>query len=70
MTTIPAKIPESIQGHQFLSATDIMNLLKVSRGTLYNLMFRKDNPLPSVRIGKSRRFPFDKVKVWMENLGH
>lgn len=54
---------------RLLSADEVIKFLKISRTTLYELSIRKKNPIPSVKIGKSRRFPFDKVRFWMENLG-
>lgn len=62
-------VTESLEKVQFLSVIQVMKLLKISRSTLHSLILRKSNPLPSVKIGKSRRFPFNKVRVWMENLG-
>jgi len=53
---------------RLLAAKEVMNLLKVSRSALYTITFQPQNPLPSVKIGKSRRYPNDKVRQWMENL--
>jgi len=59
---------ETLNACRLLSADEVVHLLKVSRTTLYSLAARKLNPIPSVKIGKSRRYPFDKVLGWMENL--
>jgi excisionase family DNA binding protein len=67
VTVKPAS--EAIEKSRFLNAAEVMELLHVSRSTLYNLIFRKENPLPTVKIGKARRFPFDLVRAWMESLG-
>lgn len=68
MVTASKPISSTIDSCRFLSVTEATQLLKVSRTTLYGLVNRKQNPLPSVRIGKSRRFPFAKVRWWMETL--
>ncbi len=60
---------DSIDTFRLLSVDETIQLLKVSRTTLFGLVSRKKDPIPSVRIGKSRRFPFDKVRSWMDSLG-
>lgn len=62
------KVSDSIDTCRLLSVEEAVQLLKVGRTTLFGLVARKKNPIPSVRIGKSRRFPFDKVRWWMDNL--
>ena len=52
----------------FPTIEDVMKILKVSESTIHGLVKRSKNPLPSVKIGKSRRFPYDKLRWWMENL--
>ncbi len=69
MTAAVKSTSAVIENCRLLSVSEVVHLLKVSRTTLYGLVYRKQNPLPSVRIGKSRRFPFDKVRDWMGNLG-
>lgn len=64
----PDPIPNELEGKRYLTALQVMELLKVSRTTLYALVGRQEDPIPSVRIGKSRRFPAGKVLEWMENL--
>lgn len=53
---------------RFLNMSEVMKVLKVSRGTIHGLIRRTKNPLPSVKMGKARRFPLDKLRWWMENL--
>ncbi len=69
MAESPVEVANQLDERQFLDAGSVMKLLKISRTTLYVLTERAENPLPSVRMGKCRRFPFDKLKSWMENLG-
>lgn len=59
---------ESLESQQLLSGSDVCKFLKVSRTTLYGLISRKVNPIPSVRIGKSRRFPLDGMLEWKKKL--
>lgn len=69
MGNVPSdRVSEALHNCQFLSVGEVLGLLKVSKSTLHGLTFRKNNPVPSVKIGKSRRYPFDKVRWWMENL--
>ncbi len=68
-TATKAPISNAIDNCRFLSVDEVVQLLKVSRTTLFGLVARKKDPIPSVRIGKSRRFPFDKVRSWMDSLG-
>jgi excisionase family DNA binding protein len=70
MSEEATEVCEDVKQCRFLSVEDTMLMLHVSRSTLYGLIERKQNPLPSVRVGKSRRFPFDKVRSWMEALDH
>jgi excisionase family DNA binding protein len=52
----------------FLSVEDVMKLMKVSRSMVYALTFREVNPLPSVKLGRSRRYPEDRVRAWIKEL--
>lgn len=62
-------LPAEAQGVRLLSSAQAMRMLHISRTTLYSLMRRKVHPLPTVSLGKLRRFPLDKLRWWMENLG-
>lgn len=63
---IAGQLPELAESSRFLNSHQVISLLKVSRTTLHNLIMRVRNPIPSVKIGKTRRFPLDKLRVWME----
>lgn len=60
--------PKIVAECGMLDAVQVMTMLKISKTTLYGLMRRGKDPIPSVRIGKSRRFPVDKLRWWMEKL--
>lgn len=62
-------LPSEVGGAQLLSGPQICQFLKISKSKLYDLMRDKKNPIPSVKMGSSRRFPLDKIRWWMENLG-
>lgn len=53
---------------RFLTKAEMANLLHVSATSVYMLSIRKHNPLPSVKVGKSRRYPNDKARAWMAGL--
>ncbi len=61
-------LPKHVDEVQFLEVNQVCKFLKVSKSTLYGLISRTKNPLPSVKLGKSRRFPLDKLRWWMDNL--
>ncbi len=62
------ELPRDMHEVRFLDVEQVRKVLKCSRGHLYSLISRKKNPLPSVKVGKSRRFPLDKMRWWMDNL--
>lgn len=61
-------LPKHVDEVQFLEVNQVCKFLKVSKSTLYGLISRTKNPVPSVKLGKSRRFPLDKLRWWMDNL--
>ncbi len=50
---------------QMLTSKDVAALLQVSKATLVRMIFDKSNPMPSVKIGTSRRFNYDLVQDWI-----
>jgi predicted DNA-binding transcriptional regulator AlpA len=63
------KTKDLFEGHgQLITIPEALKKLKISRSTLHGLMNRSGNPIPSVRIGKSRRIPLDKLLWWIDNL--
>lgn len=54
---------------RMMAAPEVMTMLGISRSALLKLTFQKINPIPSVKVGpKLRRFPLEKVRVWMDKL--
>lgn len=69
MSDVPSgQVIEALEKCQLLDSAQVIKLLHVSRSTLNAITFRKENPVPSVLIGRARRYPFEKVRWWMENL--
>lgn len=64
---VPSTLPNVLQDSRMLTIPQVAEWLGVSKYTIFNLMSRKKDPLPSVLFGKSRRFPLDKVRYWIEN---
>ena len=62
-----AEVPKSDYEGRLLDLHELISILKFSKFKIYGLINRKKNPIPSVKIGKNRRFPLDKVRWWMEN---
>ena len=52
---------------QYLSTGELMDMLSVSRSTVYRMMKRG---LPHVNVGPNHRFPKEQVLGWLrENYG-
>jgi excisionase family DNA binding protein len=49
-----------------LDADAIADLLGITRGSVFNLARRNRDPLPSVRIGRARRFVRSEVEAWVD----
>ena len=49
---------------QYLSTSDLMDVLSVSRSTVYRLMAKG---MPNIMVGSVHRFPMDQVIDWLEN---
>jgi excisionase family DNA binding protein len=48
-----------------LRASDVALLLDIPRSTVYDYAKRKADPLPSVQIGRHRRFHRSEVERWL-----
>jgi excisionase family DNA binding protein len=48
-----------------MRAEEVAGLLSVKTSTVYELSRRRQNPLPSVRIGRSKRFNRVAVARWV-----
>jgi len=55
---------------RYLTKQEVADFLRISATSIYMLTIRKQNPLPSIKIGKSRRYPQNKLKIWAASLGH
>jgi excisionase family DNA binding protein len=49
-----------------MRAEEVADLLSVPVSTVYELSRRRRDPLPSVRIGRSKRFDRGAVARWVE----
>jgi excisionase family DNA binding protein len=49
-----------------LRAEEVADLLAVKTSTVYELSRRRCDPLPSVRIGRSKRFDRRAVALWVD----
>ena len=48
---------------QYLGTNELMNMLGISRITVYRLI---DRGLPFIKVGSINRFPKDQVLAWLE----
>lgn len=62
---IPALSPE-IASRRLLSMNEVSTFMKINRHTIRRMMNRKDNPMPSLKIGGNRRFRLDKLLKWID----
>ena len=53
---------------EILTASEVAALLKISKRQVYELAKQDDNPIPSVRIRTSVRFPKAEVERWFMGL--
>ena len=49
---------------RYLSTGDLMDILSISRSTVYRLMARG---MPNIMVGSVHRFPVNQVVEWLEN---
>ena len=55
-----------IEQNRLLSPVDVQGILGISKRTLYTFLKSKKDPIPSIKIGNSRRFKLDKLMWWVE----
>lgn len=49
---------------RYLNTRDLMDILSISRSTVYRLMARG---MPNIMVGSVHRFPMNQVVGWLEN---
>jgi excisionase family DNA binding protein len=52
------------QIEQYVSTAVLMDVLEISRSTVYRLMAKG---MPSIMVGSVHRFPIDQVLMWLED---
>ena len=55
---------------EILTAQEVAALLKISKRQVYELAKQEENPIPSIRIRTSVRFPKTEVERWLMGLVH
>ena len=53
---------------EILTASEVAAILKISTRQVYELAKQDDNPIPSIRIRTSVRFPKSEVERWLMGL--
>lgn len=60
--------PSTITLHEpLLTAADVAGLLGVPRSTIYEYARRQIDPLPSIEIGRHRRFSRADLEHWLSD---
>lgn len=65
MSTGKPILSPTLEQHKLLNVREVMALLGVSRGTVYNYLASKNDPIPSVHLS-GRKFQLDKILWWIE----
>ena len=65
MTNNSAPPTGVILDEPLLTADDIARLLAVPRSTVYEYARRLHNPLPSIALGRHRRFYRSEIETWL-----
>jgi excisionase family DNA binding protein len=64
-------VPSGFLAAPLLKAEEVAELLQVSRETVFELARRSRDPLPSVKVGRARRFVRAGVEAWLlSNTSH
>lgn len=61
-------LPNDVVGARLLDTHQVLEILKISKSNLYRLIRREKDPLPYIKIGRSTRYPLDKLRSWMGAL--
>jgi excisionase family DNA binding protein len=65
---LPDALPSSFAlslSEPLLTATDVSLLLGIPRSSVHDYAKRADHPLPSVQIGRHRRFYRSELESWL-----
>jgi excisionase family DNA binding protein len=62
--TLPSSSPLALS-EPLLTATDVSLLLGIPRSSVHDYAKRADDPLPSVHIGRHRRFYRSELERWL-----
>ena len=52
---------------QFVTAAEVMSILKISRVTLWRLVKHRNFPRPA-KVGSLSRWPLSEIQQWQEKL--
>lgn len=52
-------------GERLLTADDVAHALSLKRSTVFELSRREGDPLPSVKLGRAKRFVRGQVEEWL-----
>jgi excisionase family DNA binding protein len=57
--------PLNLVSTPLLDASDVATMLNVKRSTVFELSRRQEDPIPSVKVGRSKRFIRSHVEEWV-----
>jgi excisionase family DNA binding protein len=67
---LDAPLVDAALNEPLLTAAQVAELLSVPTSSIYEYARRRHAPLPSISIGKHRRFYRSDVEAWLQDLRH
>ena len=67
-TTPHSDVDEVALDEPLLTAGQVAELLAIPRSTVYEYARRRHRPLPSIEVGRHRRFYRTDVEAWLAHL--
>jgi len=69
-TTPPSDVDEVALDEPLLTAGQVAELLAIPRSTVYEYARRRHRPLPSIEVGRHRRFYRNDLATWLAGQRH
>jgi excisionase family DNA binding protein len=68
-STTDTELPAVVLDAPLLTADEVAGLLAVARSSVYEYARRRSDPLPSLLIGRHRRFDRRTIERWLGDQG-
>lgn len=64
--TATPKMPDAFYDCRLLSRKQAQEFMGIEKAAFYRYMRRKKDPIPTVKLGRSRKVQLDKLLWWIE----